>query len=97
MVAGGNKDGAVHLPQTAGKGGGCLAVDMACVQQIAAEQNQIDLLPLCKGAEVGEQKPLLSPAAGSGLRAQAGEGAVQMEVGGVQDFQHKITPLNPRV
>ena len=69
-----------------GEGLNRLPIDQSRVHDVTGEEHQIGLLPFDQFGQVAKDKPLLAPALCGLLRRQAGEGTVQMEVGGMDDF-----------
>ena len=85
MVAGGNEHGHGHGLQTADKLLPGLKVGAGAVQQVAAEQHEIDMLPLRKLRHAGKQTALLHPADGGLAVTQPLKRRIQMQIRGVQD------------
>ena len=90
VVARRNEHRAGNLPQGLGEGLGGLPVGLPPVQQVAGEEHQVGLPLPGKPGQAGEELPLLPPPLGGLVRGQAGEGAVQVEVGPVDEFDHWV-------
>ena len=90
VVARGNEHRAWNLPQGLGQGLGGLPVGLPPVQQVAGEEHQAGLPLPGKLGQAGQELPLLPPPLGGLVRGQAGEGAVQVEVGPVDEFDHWV-------
>src|SRR5699024_9815640 len=73
-----------------GQGLGGLPVGLPPVQQVAGEEHQAGLPLPGKLGQAGEELPLFPPPLGGLVRGQAGEGAVQVEVGPVNEFDHWV-------
>ena len=93
MVARGDEHRAGDLPQSLGQDLGGFPVGLPPVQQVAGEEHQIGLPVPGELSQAGEELPLLLPALGGLGRTQAGEGAVQVEVGPVDEFDHRSSPF----
>ena len=93
VVARGDKHRTGHLPQGDFQGPDGLGVDPLRVQQVAGQEDQVGPPVPGQLGQPGGQLPQLLPPPGGPLGAQAGEGAVQMEVGPVDQFHHGRSPL----
>ena len=88
MVARGDQNSGPHLPQGRRQLLSGLPEGAAAVEQIARQQHQADLIVIDIVRQPKDQLPAL-PAAGRRLPGrQSAEGAVQMKVGGVDEFEH---------
>ena len=90
VVARGQEHRAGDAAQCLGEGLGRLPIDGLPVHQVAGQQHQVGLLLPGQLGQAGQQVPLLPPPLGRPLRAEAGKGAVQMEVRPVNDVQHGL-------
>ena len=86
VVARGDKHRHGHFPQGRRQRPDGLRVHPAPVQQVAGEQNQVHPLLPGQPGQPGGNVPQLPPAQGALIRRKAGEGGVQVKIGGVEHF-----------
>ena len=92
MVAGGDEYPGLHLSQRPGKLLPGLPEGAGTVEQVSGQQRQLDALPIHIVRQTEQRLPALPPAGSRLPGGQGAEGAVQMEISGVDKSEHGNSP-----
>ena len=96
MVAWREEDLRAAAPEGLRQGLDGLGPGPVTVQQVSGEEQKIAVRRVAAVHELKDGLALLPPPLGGGLLAQGGKGRVEVEVCGVQKFNHGETPFQRR-